>query len=210
MTEYEIEWAMRSVESPIEAKFLKMTGPRLADGVLLVPQVDIDTVCGRFRLDFMVEHGGRRIAIECDGAEFHDAARDEWRDAVTLGDGKADKIYRFRGQDLHYHPEDCLFLLSTWEPALFSERHRYIIERLSSSDVPWWFDHPLNEQNDTFHVWYRPEGGKPPMGIAIVRRPFGYGADYLKKLYAYALSVRGTPLDATIAGYDKSLRRGAV
>jgi hypothetical protein len=84
-------------------------------------------------LDFVATpHGGRRVAVECDEKEFHDESRDEWRDAMILGAIGLAAIYRFPGGALHYHTEDCLYLLSRWEPGIFNERGRTKLERLAT------------------------------------------------------------------------------
>jgi very-short-patch-repair endonuclease len=115
---------IRAYESPIEEALGERLAPMLADGVALRTQVGIATVAGRFRLDFMVEAPGLRLAIECDGAKFHNGGDDEWRDAVTLGDDQADAVVRFRGTDIVHRLDDCIFVLAYWYPEIFSERGR--------------------------------------------------------------------------------------
>ncbi|MFK3965699.1 hypothetical protein ACI2KT_19050 [Ensifer adhaerens] len=49
--------------------------------LIIVPQVEV----GPYRVDFMVVFpSGRRFAVECDGEEFHDEARDAERDRNLL------------------------------------------------------------------------------------------------------------------------------
>lgn len=50
---------------------------------------------------------GYRIGIECDGKKFHNASRDEWRDAMILGGEHLDVIYRLRGSDINFYIEDA-------------------------------------------------------------------------------------------------------
>ena len=71
-------------ESPLEDTFARGLSKFLRPGTNLEKQVEVTTICGDFRLDFVATTmAGRRVAYECDGAEFHDAQRDEWRDSVV-------------------------------------------------------------------------------------------------------------------------------
>jgi very-short-patch-repair endonuclease len=123
---------MNDFESPLEQLFNDQLRKRMPKEAELLPQFDVKTLCGNFRLDLLAVVQNRRIGIEIDGKEFHDQYRDEWRDAMILGDGRADEIVRFRGCDLHYHLDDCFYLLSKIQPLLFTARHTGIIERLAS------------------------------------------------------------------------------
>jgi len=90
-----------SYDSPLEDIFAFNIVKYLDHGVSFRPQVEVNTICEVFRVDFMVQApGGKKIVFECDGKEFHDAFRDEWRDAMILGAGEADIIYRLRGSTL--------------------------------------------------------------------------------------------------------------
>lgn len=102
-----------SDESPIETAFREAIEHRFRQlDVALEPQVEAVTPWGSFRFDFMLRVGGRRLAIECDGREFHNEGRDEWRDAVTLGTRCADEVWRFPGGLIHRRIEVCLLLLA--------------------------------------------------------------------------------------------------
>ena len=35
---------------------------------------------GRFHVDFLVESGGRKLIVECDGRDYHNPHRDRERD----------------------------------------------------------------------------------------------------------------------------------
>lgn len=120
-------------ESPLEDLFALNLDKYLAADARISPQVEVQTFCGTYRLDFVGASGdGRSVAFECDGTEYHSLDRDEWRDAVILGATNLGAIYRFQGPALFYHMEDCLYLLSRWEPRLFSERGQINLERLTT------------------------------------------------------------------------------
>lgn len=82
----------------------------LHDGFYIVPQFPV----GKFRLDFglilIVGQHRTRLAVECDGHEFHErdrkrAAKDKSRDRELL---EADwPVMRFTGSEIHKDPEAC-------------------------------------------------------------------------------------------------------
>ena len=78
------------------------------------------TSIGEFRFDFVISCNGRLVGIECDGKQFHIPTRDFYRDAILLGEGHVDSIYRIRGKDIIYSDTDPLLLISLMEPAIFS------------------------------------------------------------------------------------------
>ena len=106
-------------ESIIERDVLHCLDKWVADEVKVVPQWEIETIGGKFRADFLVANKSRFIIIECDGKDYHDRDRDEWRDAMILGTGKIDAVYRLRGRDIWYHRDELFFILANWEPAIF-------------------------------------------------------------------------------------------
>ncbi|MXN51888.1 hypothetical protein GR158_12220 [Shinella sp. AETb1-6] len=72
----------------------------LSSPIIIVPQVDI----GRYRVDFMVHlRNGLRFAVECDGAEFHDAAADTLRD-VSLFRKNHLRLLRATGGEIFESP----------------------------------------------------------------------------------------------------------
>lgn len=125
------------LESPIEKDFAYAMQKYLSDMVRCIPQVEVQTLCGEFRIDFVCTNqvDGRSVAFECDGKEFHDPSRDEWRDAMILGEEHVHRVYRIRGADIYYRLEDVLFSLSQLEPSMFSERGKTNLERLASDQV---------------------------------------------------------------------------
>ena len=89
-------------ESPIESIFEEAFIKHSAAGVVLERQREFITQLGTFRVDFAIKQQGLLIGIECDGREFHDSFRDEIRDAVILGEGHLDTMYRFTGPVVYY------------------------------------------------------------------------------------------------------------
>lgn len=78
------------------------------DGWLLFAQ----EVVGPYRLDFAIVHlGAGRIAIECDGHEFHErtkeqAARDKRRDRALQSAGW--RVVRFAGSEIYRDAHACV------------------------------------------------------------------------------------------------------
>jgi hypothetical protein len=124
-------------DSPIEETLAWNLSKYLADDVRLRKRVEVDTGFAKFYLDLVVEStsGGRR-AFECDGRDYHkDPLRDECRDALILETKAVFAIYRFRGQDLHHHLDDCLYYVLNNDPWLFSWRGIHHIDLLASDEV---------------------------------------------------------------------------
>ncbi len=119
-------------DSPIEDEFALNVVKYLDDTAVLHAQVPINTRAGRLRSDFVIEKGPLRVAVECDGKEFHDAYNDQWRDALILGTGRIDAIYRLRGKDIKKHVDDALFIIQDAYPKLFSERGLINLRNLRS------------------------------------------------------------------------------
>jgi hypothetical protein len=125
-------------DSPIEELFALNAVKYLAEDASFEKQVEVPTDYGTYRLDFFVERAGQRLAIECDGREFHNEDRDQWRDALIMGTGRVDVIYRLRGCDLVYHVEDLLYLMSQADPHFFSERGRTNLPKIASDEARAW------------------------------------------------------------------------
>ncbi len=115
-------------ESPIEREFAWKMAKRLAPEVVLAKQFPVVTPWGRFRLDFVIGDGKRNVGVELDGREFHDAARDEWRDVAVLASAGIDAMYRIPGATVHHGLEDALWLFSRMEPSFFGDRERAILD----------------------------------------------------------------------------------
>lgn len=122
-------------DSPIEEIFAWHCTKYLCSSVAFDTQVELDTRHGQFRMDFVLTDADQKVAVECDGHEFHDPFRDEFRDAILLGEDHLETIYHFRGCDLTYHAEDCLWLMSILNPNLFSERGRLNLSQLHKLEI---------------------------------------------------------------------------
>lgn len=125
----------------------------LGDDVLLETQVAVSTICGRFISDFVVSSpAAGRIGIECDGRDYHDEHRDEWRDAAILGGKHVDSMYRLRGSDITYHLDDVLYILCQLEPGLFSTRGLMNLRALASDEAK---AKSVDRSSDWPHIRYK-------------------------------------------------------
>ena len=193
-------------DSPIEDIFAWNLGKYINPNLRLDKQIEANTPWGIFILDFMVECKSEKIAFECDGKDFHDLRRDEWRDAIILGEGYIDTIYHLRGTDLIHRTEDCFFIISLLDPQIVGERGRVNLEALASDSIK--LDFELKFGKNTEEVNGLISLGIPEHFIYIVRntRNMPDGKSPLWKChYSYALENRGLALDNLIGKYLKEV-----
>ncbi|MBX2822545.1 MAG: hypothetical protein KTR29_22805 [Rhodothermaceae bacterium] len=108
----------------------------LADNAGIQDQARVQTPYAEYTVDFLIELGKHRVGFMV-GHMGDDNARAEssFRDAMLIDSGGLDVIYRFRAQDLEERLYDCLQLVCTWNPSLFSYRGRVNLETLSSVEA---------------------------------------------------------------------------
>ena len=82
------------------------------DPVLPMVTLRTQVECAGFRIDIALtgSHGGARVAIECDGHDFHEktkeqAARDKSRDRALAAEGW--RVIRFTGSEIWKNPFSC-------------------------------------------------------------------------------------------------------
>jgi len=151
-------------ESAIEEKFSYHINKYLASPLKLIPQFPASTAWGNFRLDFTYTFdNGYKVAFECDGKDFHDGWRDEWRDALILGSGLVNRIFRIPGSAIYHHIEDTLFIISKIEPKLFSTRGLTNLKALASNHVESFTPNPsrmyihMSYPSSDIRLEYRPK-----------------------------------------------------
>src|SRR5581483_2866018 len=89
----------RVPQTPIEDLLSEAMGRR---GVRARPQVKV----GPYRVDFLIEQDGRRIAVEADGRDYHLPDRDRQRDE-QLGRLGIDAVLRFTGSEIWRDADAC-------------------------------------------------------------------------------------------------------
>lgn len=180
-------------ESPIEDSFAWEFAKHLDPAHDLQKQVEVNTIVGGFRLDFLVVTSQRKIGIECDGKEFHDYTRDMFRDAIIIGCSDIESIYRFGGKDICFHLNDALYTLTLREPDLFSSRGRGNLKRLASRDSQIYDCAEFIINNGTVD--------SPPIFIRALRRH--HPNPVWKRLFDYAHANQNLNLDEIIQQSDR-------
>lgn len=123
-------------ERPLEDEFAWHLVKYLNPVTALDYQVKVETACAHFWVDFVVTLGHHRVGFECgEMEEAPDEQQLRFREALLLGAGTLDVLYRFRGVDLMHHVHDCLFVASRWDPALFSSRAHVNLGTLAQEEV---------------------------------------------------------------------------
>jgi hypothetical protein len=190
-------------DSPIKDIFALHYVKYASDTVDLLPQVEAKTLCGTFVVDFVIRnHDGYRVGIECDGKGFHNESRDEWRDAMILGEGHLDVIYRIRGSDLNYYVEDVLYLLAELEPRVFEQRAIANLKVLASPEVQ---GAAKGRNQDLYYFHYRNGDDTGAFRLELRRRVVPENQRrFWQAAYNHAVSIGGGRLDDVIANYRKS------
>lgn len=189
-------------DSPLEDEFARNLVKYVGNLDTFGAQVPVQTIVGRFVIDFVAGVDGEVIGLECDGKQFHDKARDEWRDAMILGSGLVTTMYRLRGGDLFYHMEDSLYAVSQRDPQLFSDRGLTNLSTLASAEARAYDYH---SGADLMMICYPGTGhGRDPLFTAVERRsrknPTGKRM-FWESLYAFAVEHDGASLDQLIDRY---------
>lgn len=101
---------LQLAESPIETRLAVHLACFFGTKTAIFAQYEIATPNGNYRLDFAVDPEGSKIAIECDGHEFHErtkeqAARDKSRDRALQAAGW--RVLRFTGSEIFADPGKC-------------------------------------------------------------------------------------------------------
>ena len=140
-------------DSPLEDAFARQLVKHLDPSVRLHTQFEVSTICGTFRIDFVVETRSKKVGFECDGKEYHEVWRDECRDALILGSRGVDAIYHFPGAALTYHVNDCLWLATLCDPEIFGDGARGDLDHIASDDArrsAWRIDRGCDELSITY------------------------------------------------------------
>ena len=123
-------------ERPLEDEFAWHLIKYLRPITGLRYQVRVETPCTNAWIDFVIEHGARRIGFEIGSLDdVVDEEQERYRDALVIGSGALDVLYRFRAADLLYRPHDALHLAAMWDTSLFSERGRINLHTLASPEA---------------------------------------------------------------------------
>jgi hypothetical protein len=164
-------------------------------------QFRVETIAGKYRLDFLaISPGGGRIAYECDGKEYHNSQRDEWRDAMILGSGAVDAIIRIRGKDIAWHLDDVAYILAQWNPEIFSKRSMI---NLNVKAHPRLKKHNL--QRDDYAAWFEYENRSMLNVERRMKKTPTSKHQHWPRLYEFALMTGKRNLDEIINLYERHI-----
>lgn len=188
-------------DSPIEEDFAYNVVKYLKENVVFDKQVSVQTPKGNFRLDFKLSFEDCAIGLECDGKEFHDECRDEWRDSLIIGEGLVDDIIRIPGRDIHRRIHICLYQIAEFYPDFFSERGKINIETLAFSEaqsIDEYYKHPHGGIDLTT------ESGIMRMKRMVRIESRIESSHHLAKIYKFAIENNHTELDEIIKEYNNA------
>ena len=114
-------------ESPLAVFLERVLELHIADTTTLIREFECPTSWATFRIDLVAQTPTHRIGFECDGKDFHDSYRDEVRDSLILGSGCVDTIYRLPGDQVNFAIHDLLYIVSLYDPAIFTDRGRKVL-----------------------------------------------------------------------------------
>jgi hypothetical protein len=192
-------------DSPIEDRFVFHFENYAATDLELFPQVQVETLCGRFVLDFVARTpSGYRVGIECDGRDYHDPGRDEWRDAMILGDEHVDALYRIRGSDIHHVIHDVLFLMATFDSVLFLPRAPAKLAVEASDEAKRL---ALSDEKEQYFAHYSNSSDIGNLDLVVRRRAVPSGQRrFWASAYRHAKKLGGGQLDEVRARFPEGLR----
>jgi hypothetical protein len=186
-------------ESPIEDIFAEHCFKYLSEDVLAEKQTEVTTKHGNFRVDFELKTSMTRIAIECDGKEFHNLFKDEIRDSILLGEKHFDTIYHFRGSDLNYYPYDCIWLMFILDKSIFNKRAHLQLVKLRENI----FEISTEKANTEDHFLFNIE--PPNLFFRAFRRSLKLETNnphlryYWRTLYEFACEYPNASLDELLS-----------
>lgn len=188
-------------ESPIENTFAWHVSKYLSDETALRKQVQVDTECGAFRLDFVIERDGWAVGVECDGTEYHqDALRDEFRDALILGTGRVRAIYRITGSDLFWRTEAAIYEIARRDMHLFSMHGVENLDHLTERREP--------ERGDAYDEYeHEPEDERYWLSVRHTVEHRTLGNVHLSDLLMFARQSGAKTLDGVMRAWRESVRR---
>jgi len=118
-------------ESPIEEELCRVLLKYLGADTKVSNQVEFETPNGKYRVDFLLQCGDRKVVLEANGKEFHNDIIDIYRGAFILGFSDVQSVFYIRGCDITYSLPTVLYAISQFEPYLFSERGLKSLDALS-------------------------------------------------------------------------------
>jgi very-short-patch-repair endonuclease len=107
---------VENTESPLEAALVRTVREWIEFNGFL-SDVTTQAPIGPYRADILIEEDGRKLVVECDGAEFHavtkeQVERDKRRDRYCVARGIY--VMRFTGAEITKDPRGCAAEIGCW------------------------------------------------------------------------------------------------
>jgi len=123
-------------ERPLEDHFAWNLVKYLCPTAVFAYQQRIDSPAGPLWVDFTVLLDGKRYGFEIGDLSYtEDPILNRYRDALLVGSGCLDVLYRLRGADVLHRLHDCLFIASRLDPDLFTPRARHNLRSVASQEA---------------------------------------------------------------------------
>jgi very-short-patch-repair endonuclease len=124
-------------ESPIEALLLRAIGEEI-ERCRLDCSPTTQAKIGPYRVDILVEMDGRKLVVECDGAEFHaknkdQVERDKRRDRFFAAHGIS--VMRFTGSEISRSPRACAAEVGSWLETTSAARKAAIMAKWERGEI---------------------------------------------------------------------------
>lgn len=181
-------WYDPPYERPLEDEFAWHMVKYLDPVSNLEYQVEVETPVGKAWIDFVVTQGGKRYGFEISGLDEEETQETRYRDALVIGSGAVDVLYRLRGKDLLHYVHLTLAIIGKWDEHLFSPRGRRNIETLAGPDA----SDVLLEQTGTVARGYTHPSVDAHAEIVVRRlsrpNPDGWLATYDEALVHYGVT----------------------
>lgn len=182
-------------ERPLEDEFAWHLVKYLRPIAGLRYQVKIETPCGNQWVDFVVETPKRRFGFEVSLLDEGDQIEENrYRDAMVIGSGVLNVLYRFRAEDLLYRPHDALYAVTIWDRSIFSDRGHRNLKVLASKQAR---DQAWDVKDHVARILYADDAdvgwGLAPPEELIVRRLSRAGPHAWMKDYDEYLAEHGFP-----------------
>lgn len=105
---YTFEHELKKSESPIETMMLNALHEYEYKPYAQIP-------CKSYRIDVALYYKGKKIAIECDGKQFHSSPEQKEHDRIKDSVLKKEKwiVLRFTGSEIYSHMDDCLRMINS-------------------------------------------------------------------------------------------------
>ncbi len=124
-----------NLRNPLELMFINALKIHLSDQTKISFQHEVNTLAGKFSLDFILTAGNKKIAFACLGQDRDQEWRDIWIDALILGSGEIDTIYRLNNINLKEYLHDCIYMIYHHDKKFFNESYVFHNVQLTSKEL---------------------------------------------------------------------------